>query len=73
MGIFHFSDISDQVIKVVEELLSDIGIPKRLSDINATLDDVAGVVDESYDSFLSRVNPRPVSKADIESIIQQII
>ncbi|MBC8392695.1 MAG: iron-containing alcohol dehydrogenase [Deltaproteobacteria bacterium] len=72
-GMTGQKGIDDRVIQAVEELLSEIGIPKRLSDISATLDDVAGVVDESYDSFLSRVNPRPVSKADIESIIQKII
>lgn len=67
------SDVSDQVIKAVEELLSDIGIPKRLSDTNATLEDIPGLIAEACDSFLSQVNPRPASKADIESIIQQII
>lgn len=67
------ADIIDQTINAVEMLLADIGIPKRLSDIDVALDDVTGVVNEASDSFLSQVNPRPVARQDIEQIIEHII
>lgn len=63
----------DQIINAVEKLLTEIGIPKRLSDIDVALDDVAGVVNEAYNSFLNQVNPRPATRQDIENIVEQII
>lgn len=62
-----------QAIKEVEDLFADIGLPKQLSEINTSLDDITAVVDEAYDSFLNSVNPRPGSKEDLEQIVRQII
>lgn len=61
-----------QVIQDVEDLFTDIGLPKQLSEVNAKLDDPAAVVDEAYNSFLNQVNPRPASKEVIEGIISEI-
>jgi alcohol dehydrogenase class IV len=67
------TDVGQMVIQEVEELLSDIGIPKRLSDIQTSLDDVNAVVDEAYNSFLNQVNPRQATKEDLDRIMDQII
>lgn len=66
-------DIVDEIINEVENLLTDIGIPKRLSDIGVALEDVAGVVNEACDSFLNQVNPRPADRQDIKRIVEQIM
>ena len=63
------TDAGQMVVAEVEELLSDIGIPKHLSDIQISLDDVSAIVDEAYDSFLNQVNPRQASKEDLEGIM----
>jgi len=62
-----------QVIQEVEDLFTDIGLPKRLQDVDASLDDIAPVVDEAYNSFLNQVNPRQASREDLESIIGEIV
>jgi len=62
-----------QVIQEVEDLFTDIGLPKRLQDVNASLDDIAPVVDEAYNSFLNQVNPRQASREDLERIIGEIV
>ena len=66
-------DTAWQVIQEVEDLFADIGLPKRLRDINASLDDTAAVLEEAYNSFLNQVNPRQASKEDLEMIIGEII
>jgi len=65
-------DASLQVIEEVDALLRDIGIPVKLSDAHAALDDADAVVAEASASFLSQINPRPASKIDIEQIIREI-
>ncbi len=66
------TDVGQMVVKEVEALLSDIGIPRHLSDIQIALDDVPAIVDEAYDSFLNQVNPRKGTKEDLARIIGQI-
>lgn len=62
-------DASLQVIKEVEILLQDIGIPKNLSDVNVTLEDSGKVIEEAYNSFLNQINPRPARKKELEEIV----
>jgi len=66
------ADVGQKVIEEVENLQSDIGIPKRLSDVQTSLDNVSDIVDEAYSSFLNQVNPRQASRKDLERIISQI-
>lgn len=66
-------EASLRVIDEVEDLLADIGLPKRLSEIKASLDDQAAVVDEAYSSFLNEINPRPAARADLKEILEQIL
>lgn len=66
-------DVVWQVIEGVENLLSDIGIPQHLSEINVSLDDIPGIVDEAYNSFLNQVNPRQASRKQVEEILTKII
>ena len=65
-------EASLQVIDEVEDLLADIGLPKSLSEINASLDDRSAVVEEAYSSFLNQINLRPASREDIEDMISKI-
>ena len=67
------TDVGKMVVKAVEDLLFDIGIPKSLADIKAPLDDIGAIVDEAFESFLNQVNPRQATKADLERIIRQIL
>jgi alcohol dehydrogenase class IV len=66
-------DVALKVIREVECLLDDIGLPKKLSEINVSLDDSAAVVEEAYNSFMNQVNPRPASKEELEKILEEII
>jgi alcohol dehydrogenase class IV len=66
-------DVVWQVIEGVENLLSDIGLPKRLSEIDVSLGDATAVVDEAYNSFLSQVNPRQTSRKQVEEILTKIM
>jgi len=62
-----------QVIAEVENLLQDIGIPKRLSQIQVSISDTKSVVNEAVDSFLNQINPRLASREDLEQMMQQIL
>jgi alcohol dehydrogenase class IV len=66
-------DVVWQVIENVENLLSDIGLPKFLSEIKVSLDDVSAIVDEAYNSFLNQVNPRQASRKQVEEILTRIM
>jgi len=66
-------DAAWQVIQEVEDLLTDIGLPKKLAEMGSSLDDITAVVDEAYNSFLNVVNPRPGSEDELEQIIREII
>ena len=66
-------DVVWQVIEGMENLLSDIRLPKFLSEIKVSLDDVSAIVDEAYNSFLNQVNPRQASRKDVEEILTRIM
>jgi len=62
-----------EVINEIKDILSDIGLPRKLSEIGVSLDDPDTVIDEAYGSFLNQVNPRPASRKDLEKIVSEII
>jgi alcohol dehydrogenase class IV len=66
-------DVVLRVIEEVECLLKDVGLPKHLSEISVSLDDVQTIVDEASNSFLNQVNPRQASRKDVEEILRKII
>jgi alcohol dehydrogenase class IV len=66
-------DVAWQVIEEVETLLKDIGLPKRLSEMNVWLDNKEALIEEAYTSFLNQVNPRLASRKQVEDILAEII
>jgi alcohol dehydrogenase class IV len=66
-------DVVLRVIEEVESLLKDVGLPKHLSEISVSLDDLQTIIDEAYNSFLNQVNPRQASRKDVEEILRKII
>jgi alcohol dehydrogenase class IV len=73
LGTLRERDIVLRVIEGVEDLFSDVGLPKRLSEIGVSLSDPKAVVDEAASSSLAQVNPRQVSRKDVEAILSKII
>jgi len=62
-----------QVIRAVEKLLGDIGLPANLPESRSIGNAVAAIAAEAHASFLNHVNPRPASRAEIEGILKQIL
>ena len=66
-------DIAWRVIESVETLLSDIGIPKHLSEMNVTLKDITPIAKEAFDNFLNQINPRQTTQEQVEEMLSKII
>ena len=66
-------DVVYKVIESVETLIDDIGLPKRLSDVNVTLANTELLVEEVFNSFLHQVNPRYASREQLEEILSKIV
>ena len=66
-------DVVLKVIEEVENLLSDVGLPKRLTEIGTSLLETESLVKEASSSFLNQVNPRPASRKQVEDILNMII
>jgi alcohol dehydrogenase class IV len=62
---------ADRAIAAVERLKSDIGIPERLRDLGVTLDQLPVFAEKAFAvKRILRVNPRPVTAADLEGILR---
>jgi alcohol dehydrogenase class IV len=66
-------DVVWQAIENVENLLSDIGLPKFLSEINVSFDHLSGIVEEAFNSPLNQANPRQTNRKQVEEILTKIL
>jgi 4-hydroxybutyrate dehydrogenase len=55
-------------IEAIEKLNADIGIPQRLSDVGATAEMIPLMVPKAMEDGCHRLNPRPTTAADMESL-----
>ncbi|MBI3861407.1 MAG: iron-containing alcohol dehydrogenase [Planctomycetia bacterium] len=62
---------AERAISAVERLKSDIGIPARLRDLGVTYDQINLFAEKAFAvKRILRVNPRPVTVRDLESILE---
>ncbi len=62
---------AEKAIAAIEKLRSDIGIPLRLRDLGVKPDQLRGFAEKSFGvKRILRVNPRPVTVDDLESILK---
>lgn len=60
-----------KAVEAVEQLKRDIGIPERLRDLGAKESQLAGFAEKAFGiKRILRVNPRPVTRDDIEAIFR---
>lgn len=62
---------AQRAIAAVERLKADIGIPPRLRDLGVTADQLPKLAEKAFAvKRILRVNPRPVTAADLEEILR---
>jgi alcohol dehydrogenase class IV len=62
---------AERAVSAVEKLRNDIGVPQRLRDLGLKETQLRGLAEMSYTiRRILRVNPRPVTVADLEGILQ---
>ena len=62
---------AERAVTAVEELKRRIGIPERLRDLGTQESQLAGFAEKAFTiKRILRVNPRPVTQADIEAIFR---
>ena len=62
---------AERAVTAVEKLRNDIGVPRRLRDLGLKETQLRGLAEMSYTiRRIIRVNPRPVTVADLEGILQ---
>ena len=62
---------AERAVEAVERLKADIGIPQRLRDLGVTMDQLPVFAEKAFAvKRILRVNPRPVTAQDLESILQ---
>jgi alcohol dehydrogenase class IV len=62
---------AERAITAVERLRADIGIPNRLRDLGVLPEQLRPFADKAFGiKRILRVNPRPVTAADLEAILQ---
>ncbi len=66
-------DAALRAVEAVEKLSADIGIPRGLSECGLRIDHVQRVVDEAMKSGNVVVNPRPTSKEELATILEQCL
>ena len=62
-----------KVIEEVQNLLTDIGLPSRLSETGISVKESEMIVEEACSSYLNQVNPRPASRKQMEDILNMIL
>ncbi|HEX4131120.1 MAG TPA: iron-containing alcohol dehydrogenase [Pirellulales bacterium] len=63
------AEAAERAIAAVERLKREIGIPERLRDLGVRRDQLAGFAEKAFGiKRILRVNPRPVTCQDIESV-----
>lgn len=65
---------AEKSVKAVEELITDLEIPKTLKDINVELseEEIQVVAQEAFDSGMTNANPKKVTVQDLVSMINSI-
>jgi len=65
---------AQRAVAAVEKLKADIGIPNRLRDLGVTADQLPKFAEKAFAvKRILRVNPRPVTAADLESILKSAL
>ena len=65
---------AEQAITAVEQLRTDIGIPSRLSELDATEEHLEEFADKSFQiKRLLRINPRQASRDDLLEILREAL
>ena len=57
-------------ISALRRFIKDLGVPTRLSEVNVTKEDFQGIVSDALVDFVVASNPRPVTAADIDGILE---
>jgi alcohol dehydrogenase class IV len=71
VGGLEESVAAERAIAAVERLKTDIGIPQRLRDLGATEEQLPVFAEKAFAvKRILRVNPRPVTVADLEGILR---
>lgn len=69
--IEHFT--ADTLVAETRKLLSDLGIPERLSDVGVTADKIEAMADDAMTSGNITVNPRTSTKQDIINLYHKAL
>ncbi|WP_226036655.1 iron-containing alcohol dehydrogenase [Aquibacillus saliphilus] len=62
-----------KTIVAIENMIEDIGLQKGLKEFNILQEDIPNLAEDALLSAQLKVNPRPVTKEDIEGIISEAI
>lgn len=65
------AELADSFVQRIESLCSEIGIPKRLRDLNVTLDELPELVSGSRGNSMSG-NPRDVSDEELFELLRRL-
>ncbi len=57
-------------ISELRRFIKDLGVPTRLSEVNVTKEDFPGIVSDALVDFVVATNPRPVTAADINGLLE---
>jgi alcohol dehydrogenase len=68
------AEAAERAVAAVEKLRADIGIPRRLRDLGVTESQLRPFAEKAFAiRRILRVNPRPVTVADLESILREAL
>ncbi len=66
-------NVGDNLSRLVEAQLADMGIPRRLSEIGLREEHLDAVAKEAMSSGSTKANPRPVSEADARAVLESCL
>lgn len=64
-------DAAEKSIAAVERLIDDIGIPKKMREVNITEDMLPQILDLTMNYRLLALNPRKLNREDIDEILKE--
>lgn len=62
-----------KIVDDVKNLLEDLNFPKSLGDLGISLGLTDKIIDDAYDSYLNRINPRATSREEVIKLFEKVL
>ena len=66
-------ELAERLVLETDLLLDDLRLPRSLSEMNISLKLSDRIIDDAFESYLSKINPRATSRGEIKDLFEMVL